>query len=164
MTITNYKGTALGILITIVVCWFLFRGCNKPEPVVADNGVYDSLRINEAKSDSFKTVVVYRDSIRVNSLVKWRTVTREIHDTLYHEIIAICDTLVYHDSLAIEARDKVISQDSNVKRILFKIIEQKNDSIGLLSKQVRREKWLKRGVIALWVLREGVGVASRVKP
>ena len=148
----------IGIVCLLVLGAFVLKRCNKPEPS-------GPVAIPEIKiRDSFRTVIKYHDSTRINVLNKWRNLTRITDSTpCYTEIVPFiqaCDTVIKADSVLIGDLKKVIELDSI---ILVKTINNKNDTIKLLTKEVKKQKWQKRGILALWILREGLGVAKNLK-
>lgn len=149
------------ILLILLLGWAY---CSKPKIVYKEpSKVYQTLDTLKKKETIFRDIVKYRDTIIFKDRIKWRNLKATYDTTISHEIISVCDTIIFHDSLAISARDKVIKNDSNIKVVLFKIMEQKNDTIKLLNKEIKRQKWQKRGILALWVVREGLGVATKLK-
>ena len=141
------------LLLGIILCVY-FRSCkqtpNEPIKITPIIKYRDSL-IREVK---------YRDVVRTEYIKLWRDKKVTIHDTLYHEIISICDTIIKHDSIVIDVLKEVVRVDSV---ILNKTVQNKNDTIKLLKKEIKRQKWHKRGILALWVIREGTGIAAKIR-
>lgn len=125
----------LGILVIM-----MFKRCGmSPQPSIA---VIPEM----ARTDSFRTVIKYHDSVRVNYITKWRNKTRLVDSSpCYTEvktIIAECDTIIRVDSILISSLKGQVSNDSV---IIFKQgLMLKADSIHIvkLDKKVKRNRRL----------------------
>jgi hypothetical protein len=124
-------------LVAIFLLLMQLRGCNKPS--VASTTIPE-----QARTDSFRTVIKYHDSTRVHYLNKWRNKTRLVDSSpCYTEvktIIAECDTIIKVDSILISSLKGQVSNDSV---IIFKQgLMLKADSIHIvkLDKKVKRNR------------------------
>jgi hypothetical protein len=160
----NYKAVTLFLIIVLLILAGLFlKRCNKPAVYVPINMVKEM-----AVKDSFRTVIKYHDSTRIHHLNKWRNITH-INDSTpcYTEIkyiIAQCDTVIKYDSILIVALRGQHVNDTIIQTKQDSIIIQKSDSITILKRKLKWAKLKTKGVIALWILREGAGVATKIKP
>ena len=126
-------------LVLIFILLMQLRGCDPKHP--------EPIKIPEqARTDSFRTVIRYQDSIRVNYITKWRNKTRLVDSSpCYTEvktIIAECDTIIRVDSILISSLKGQVSNDSV---IIFKQgLMLKADSIHIvkLDKKVKRNRRL----------------------
>ena len=116
----------------------LFKRCPSTQPVLAQ----PDLKVR----DSFRTVIKYHDSVRVNYITKWRNRTHLVDSSpCYTEvktIIAECDTIIKVDSILITSLKANIQSDS---AIIFKqSLMLKADSIHIvkLDKKIRRNRRL----------------------
>ena len=124
-------------LVLIFILLMQLRGCDPkhPEPITIPE---------QARTDSFRTVIKYQDSVRVNYITKWRNKTRLVDSSpCYTEvktIIAECDTIIRIDSILITSLKGQVSNDSV---IIFKQgLMLKADSLHIckLDKKVRRNR------------------------
>lgn len=140
-------------LIAIFLLLMNLRGCgpSKPMPMVIPE---------MARTDSFRTVIKYQDSVRVNYITKWRNKTRLVDSSpCYTEvktIIAECDTIIKVDSILISSLKGQVSNDSV---IIFKqglMLKADSIHIGKLNKKVKRNRRIALGLGA--VLAGAIGV------
>lgn len=126
-------------LVAIFLLLMNLRGCDpsKPKPVVIPE---------QARTDSFRTVIKYQDSVRVKEVLKWRTMTQITDSVKCYEVlvpfIAQCDTVIKYDSILITSLKGQVSNDSV---IIFKQgLMLKADSIHIvkLDKKVKRNRRL----------------------
>lgn len=159
------KYSLLIILLLFVGCvFFAFKNCGgeiKPVSPVIPKLKADLKKEAEAKKEAIPTV-----SINTVYITKWKEVKiyagKMPCDTALEYVIHFCDTIVQKDTLAINALKKVIlAQDTVIKD--FQVLVH-NDSIQIkdLSKKLRRQKLKTKGIIALWLVREAVGVGAKV--
>lgn len=126
-------------LVAIFLLLMNLRGCDpsKPKPVVIPE---------QARTDSFRTVIKYQDSTRIHYITKWRNKTRLVDSSpCYTEvktIIAECDTIIKVDSILISSLKGQVSNDSVI--IFKKGLMLKADSIHIvkLDKKVKRNRRL----------------------
>ena len=152
----------IGILLTVIVV-MSFNKCGDSKPV---NQI--DLKPELIRKDSFRTVIKYHDSTRLTVLKKWRTITN-IKDSVkcYTEImpfIQACDTVILKDSILINALYGQHKNDSIIDLKKDSVIVQKSDSIKTLTRKLKWAKLKTKGVIALWLAREAVGVGVKLKP
>lgn len=135
----NIGAFIIGILLTVLV-FVCLKKCES-EPYVNEKigDVYRKIEIGkflkgdvQAKTD---TVIKYRD--------RWhKAKERVIHDTAFHEIISICDTLVKADSALIVSQNKLIlNQDSTITGLLD-VHREDSTTISKLNKKLKRQKVL----------------------
>ena len=126
---------ALFLLIALVVVMFT---CNRtPKPI-------EPINVPTKTQDSFRTIIKYRDSVRIKDVLKWRTLTR-ITDSVpcYTEIVPFiqaCDTIIIHDSILISTMDKALDLDSTVQRGLISRIQSDSVKIVKLNRKVKRNR------------------------
>lgn len=150
-------------LLLIILLLVVFRTCvYKPKPITPID-----LKPKLIRKDSFRTVIKYHDSTRLTVLKKWRTITN-IKDSVkcYTEImpfIQACDTVILKDSILINALYGQHKNDSIIDLKKDSIIVQKSDSIKTLTRKLKWAKLKTKGVIALWLVREAVGVRPKLK-
>jgi hypothetical protein len=124
-------------LVLIFILLMQLRGCDpkKIEPTIIPE---------QARTDSFKTVIRYQDSVRIKEVLKWRTMTRIKDSVKCYEVlvpfIAQCDTVIKVDSILITSLKGQVSNDSVI--IFKQSLMLKADSIHIvkLDKKVRRNR------------------------
>lgn len=147
----HLRGAFALTALALLTLW-LYK-CQSPTSVSTPADLAPSI----VRRDSFIEVVKYRDSVRVEYITKWRKVryTDTIPcETLVHEIIAICDTVILKDSLTIGALKDVIRQDSVI--ISDAITRIASDSV-LLAKSTRKLKTQKLLTKAAFITGLGLG-------
>lgn len=152
LTANKYLRGAFALALLLLLTLWLYK-CQSPIPAP----IPSNLRPDIARRDSFIEVVKYRDSVRVEYVTKWRAVkyTDTIPcETLVHEIIAICDTVILKDSLTIGALKDVITQDSV---IISKAMERITSDSVLLAKSTRKLKTQKLLTKAAFITGLGLG-------
>ena len=160
----NLKALAFGIIITLAIV-FLFKNCgSEPKPPAPIN-----LTPEIKAQDSFRTIIKYIEKERIKEVVKWQK-TKEKYQSdsvpCYTEVryvIAQADTVMKVDSLLISALKNQHNNDTVIQVKQADIITQKTDSIATLSKKLKWQKLKTKGVIALWVIREAVGVGVKIR-
>lgn len=95
------------------------------------------------KKDSIIKVIEYRDSVRTIYITKWKKI--RYTDTLpcevlYHEVVAICDTIIVKDSLMIDALRAEVSQDSVIISKAFDVIKKDSIELSKANRKLRRQK------------------------
>lgn len=148
----KYLRGAFALAVLLLLALWLYK-CQSPIPAP----IPSDLRPDIATRDSFIEVVKYRDSVRVEYITKWRKVryTDTIPcETLVHEIIAICDTVILKDSLTIGALKDVINQDSV---IISKAMSRITSDSVLLQKSTRKLKTQKLLTKAAFITGLGLG-------
>ena len=164
MTKERFKDICIFGLVACVIALFFLSDCHRePKPV---NQI--DLKPELIRKDSFRTVIKYHDSTRLTVLKKWRTITN-IKDSVkcYTEImpfIQACDTVILKDSILINALYGQHRNDSIIDLKKDSIIVQKSDSIKTLTRKLKWAKLKTKGVIALWLAREAVGVGVKLIP
>jgi hypothetical protein len=130
----------------------LFKRCPSTQPALAQ----PDLRVR----DSFRTVIKFHDSVRVNYITKWRNRTHLVDSSpCYTEvktIIAECDTIIKVDSILISS---LKDQANNDSVIIFKqglMLRADSIHIAKLNKKVKRNRRIALGLGA--VLAGAVGV------
>lgn len=153
------KDIALIILLGIVICLWLFRGCGKSKP---DQYVRPTkIATDTKKGVELKQEAKIKDSIRIHWVNKYRAdKTNPLKlpcDTFIKVIIADCDTVIVKDSVEVVSLQKVIKQDSVV---IVDYQQQANaDSVTItkLERKVRRNR-----VLAKWAFVTGLGLGGWV--
>ena len=128
------------LIIILLLALVVFKTCNsEPKPVQGIN-----LKPEIKAQDSFRTIIKYKDSVRIKEVLKWRNMTH-ITDSVkcYTEIIpfiAQCDTIILHDSILIGTMDKALDLDSTIQNKLINRISQDSAKIVKLEKKVKRNR------------------------
>ena len=155
---------ALVLLILSIVLLVLLKRCEPKLPTPIN---IPELHIK----DSFRTVIKYHDSVRVHHLNKWKLFKeQQLKDTTnpcnteIRFVIQKADTVIKADSSLISSQRELIKLDSIIQLKQDSIISQKSDSIKTLTRKLKWAKLKTNGVITLWILREGVVVAEKIKP
>lgn len=148
-----YKLFILGCLIVLaLIISDMFHSCKKEQ--IEINPIKETIKEDLKRKDSVKEVIVYRDSIRTKLVTKWRNRT----DTLtIHEVVNLCDSVIYVDSALISDLKHEISIDDTIITNYQKVVY--NDSIVIigLNKDLKKQK--RRTKIALIVAAIFGGVA-----
>jgi hypothetical protein len=126
-------------LVAIFILLMQLRGCDPkhPEPITIPE---------QARTDSFRTVIRYQDSTRVNTIVNHRTVVKTVlrdSTPCYTEIVQVvesCEKVIAADSILISSLKGQVSNDSVI--IFKQSLMLKADSIHIvkLDKKVRRNR------------------------
>lgn len=142
----KYSWLAL-VILTGLFLFFCTRNCKPHPPKPIDIGA------EVKKKDSFRVVIKYRDSIRIERVIKYRYLKQNKDslpcNTLIEFIELACDTIIKVDSLEITALKKTLQLDS---AIIFKQgLMLKSDSvyIGKLSRKLKRQKFLTKAAFVL---------------
>jgi hypothetical protein len=171
----NKVKNILLILPTILVCLLIFRECDKPAPLtpapkINVDSLKKEIRNQVEERNSLLKLAQVQDSTRVKYVTKWRSVRTIIHDTVIHQdsvikLVQTCDSVIAYDSLQIstlraanQKADTVIMNYQKVVHADSLTAKHLCDSISGLRKEVRKQKWQKRGIIAAWILREVAGI------
>lgn len=136
-TLRNNWLKVLALILLIVLICLIPKCQNEPKQSIND------FKPLIQKRDSIIKVVEYRDSIRIVYKDKWRKIkyTDTIPcETLYHKVVAVCDTLIVKDSLLISEQGKLIKQDSVIIYKAFNRISSDSTQIALLQKKLKRQK------------------------
>lgn len=147
----------------IIIAAFLFGSllnkCNQPEPVKPPK-VYDSIPYFKAKIDSLKRSLSIKVPERQAARKKWQQAR---HDSIIpcEELLVYCDTLILKDDSLIN--DLLVKDTVNTRFNMYLVNRIKTDSIVLsdtckyFGKEIKKQKWIKRLIIAAWIGREAVG-------
>lgn len=96
------------------------------------------------KRDSIIKVVEYRDSIRTQTITKWRTVKVKPDsipcDTFLQTVIQFCDTIISVDSAQIASLKGLVKQDSIIITGLVKRVNEDSVELVSMSKKLKRQK------------------------
>lgn len=120
------------------------------------------------RQDSFRTVIKYHDSTRIKTIIKHRELVKTIlkdSTACYTEVLYVsesCEGVIAKDSILIGALYGQHRNDSIIQLKQDSIITQKSDSIRIYKRKLKWAKLKTKGVIALWVIREAVGVGAKV--
>jgi len=150
----------------LVVLFIGTKGCDgNVQPPIRD--VTDSLKtVIKAQikaQDSLKILAGRKDSVRVETIVKWRKLKEYVYvhdsipcDSLLPIVITTCDSIVAADSAVISSLKKVIVADSLIIDSQAKVIV--NDSlviVGLnkdIKKHKRQKRWLSAALVVTTIL------------
>lgn len=154
----NPRPYILTIFVLMCVCILLLTNKCKRE-VVSSNNITPEL----IKRDSFRTIIKYRDSIRLKTVIKWKKIRLNPDtlpcDTFVKLVISQCDTVIKYDSLQIVSLNDLVKQDSV---IIGKLLDGKTEdslSIVKLNKKLKRQKVLtKVGFISGIFIGGAVGI------
>lgn len=152
----------IGILLTVIVV-LAFKDCNGPKPAISAINLKPEL----IRKDSFRTVIKYHDSTRVKTVIKHRELVKTIlkdSTKCYTEVLYVsesCETVILKDSILINALYGQHRNDSIIDLKKDSIIVQKSDSIKTITRKLKWAKLKTKGVIALWLAREAVGVGVK---
>jgi hypothetical protein len=126
------------IVFGLIVIWLtaLVHKCeHKPKP---------KTHVNFAIRDSIIKVVEYRDSIRTQTITKWRTVKVKPDsipcDTFLQTVIQFCDTIISVDSAQIASLKGLVKQDSIIITGLVKRVNEDSIELVSMSKKLKRQK------------------------
>jgi len=128
------------------VIFFLGRGCKSsdPHPTPPVEKLKQSISTNKAKAAKVKDSIIYKETVRVKYVTKWKEVR---HDSLIPcpEKLAVADTVIYQDSSLIYSLKLLCKIDSNIIAEQSKVISADSITIKGLKKEVRKQKiqkWL----------------------
>lgn len=150
-----YKAFIVGcLMLLIIIIADMFKSCRKSEHDADISPIKHRIIEDLKRKDSVKEVIVYRDSIRTKLVTKWRNRT----DTLtIHEVVNLCDSVIYVDSALISDLKHEISIDDTIIRNYQKVVY--NDSIVIMGLNKSLVKQKRRTKIALIVAAIFGGVA-----
>ena len=157
----EYKFWALVALCLCVVLLFRFKGCEpKPIKLIEVKKITQDLK----KADSIQQIVIKMDSVRFIEVVKWRYLKTNPErlpcDSLYTEVVSLCDTIILHDSLEINEYKALVRQDSIIIKDYQTLVRNDSMVITGLNKEIRKQKTQKRLIIAGFVLFESARVIA----
>jgi hypothetical protein len=146
----------------LVVLFIGTKGCEADvQPPIRD--ITDSLKaVIKAQiktQDSLKLLAGRKDSVRVETIVKWRKLKEYVYvhdsipcDSLLPIVINTCDSVIAADSAVISSLKKVIVADSLIIDSQAKLIV--NDSLVIvgLNKDIKKHKKQKRWLSAALVV------------
>lgn len=138
--------------VLIVACVFLFKGCDEDRGVVATPDKTDSLKKviveQEKVKDSLLVIAKKKDSVRIETIVKYRYLKGRIDsipcEELLPKIVNICDSIILVDSSQIATLKQVIKTDSSIIQNYKKIIVNDSTTIVSLNKEVKKQKRQKK--------------------
>ena len=147
------------LIIFVLLCGYIFLITNKcKREVVSSNNITPEL----IKRDSFRTIIKYRDSVRIQHVHHWnkiKLIDTLPCDTFVKLVISKCDTVIKYDSLQIVSLNDLVKQDSV---IIGKLLEgKKEDSLSIvkLNKKLKRQKVLtKLGFVSGIFIGGAVGI------
>lgn len=148
----------LGIFTTLLIFLFITKSCDKAQTIDYSGTLKIEVKELKHKSDSVKINIVYRDSIRTKTLIKYKEVR---HDSLIpcETKLIICDTLLVTDSALISEYVTKSMFDSSIISTQARIMRNDSATIAKLSHKLVKSK--RRGKMmfgAGFIL--GVGVGS----
>jgi len=136
----------LPFIVVLIIVFLLGRQCsnNTPTPPKTDKDSLVKANINlQADIAILKDLTRSSDSVRIEYKYRYRT----LHDTIPCEIkLVYCDSVIYHDSIAINYRDSIIYKFDTLTANYQKVAKIDSLTIAGQSKQIKK---LKRKVI-LW--------------
>lgn len=159
----KYSWLIIILLLVIIGLKFCSPSTSRKETTVPI-----SLKNETRIKDSFRTVIKYHDSTRVKTVIKHRELIKTIlkdSTACFTEVLYVsesCEDVMAKDSILISSLYGQHKNDSIISLKKDSIITQKSDSISTLSKKLKWQKLKTKGIIALWVIREAVGVGAKV--
>ncbi len=148
--------TYLPYLLVIIVTVIILKSCQSDTVVYSKPTViYKKIIKWEKQVDSTKAQVKKDDSVHTKLIIKWRI---KAADTIYKvcdSLIIVCNDIITVDSTEINSLKHINNLQDSI--ITDQKVSHYNDSLEIkgLKKEIKRQKWQKRGVIAAWTLREG---------
>jgi hypothetical protein len=165
------------VILLILLGILLFRDCDRsPEvvyviPKIDGKPARDSANKYRELSQLHKRQADSLSKLKVKPRDRWHTIKR---DSLIQVpvLIQVCDSTLAADSIHSAMQSLVIIDldgeikalrdigriDSTNHRTVVDSLKTANKG---LKKEVRKQKWIKRGLIAAWLFREGVNLAGR---
>lgn len=147
-----YHLIAIGII--LIVVFFLGKGCNQ-EPVYVKGVNVDSVLqanknlaidiqiLNKFTESEDSVITVYKTKYKY---IKDTLIIKLPCDTVLKLVIAACDSIILHDSLAINGRDSIIGKQGKMITNYQAIRASDSTAIASHSKSIKK---LKRKII-LW--------------
>jgi len=144
----------------IVVCIFMFKGCDDKHGTISTDREKDSLKlalINEQHNvDSLLFAVKKKDTIRLGIVKYYRVLKTDTIFQVCEPIIKICDSIIVIDSSEIVDLKNVVKLDSGIIENYKKVSVIDSNTIVKLNKEVKKHKRHKRllcgGLIGLGVI------------
>lgn len=142
------------VVIILIVVFFLGKGCSQ-EPIYAKGVNVDSiLQDNKNLQRDIQILQSFtedQDSIRIVYKTKYKYIKDTLKiklpcDTVLKLVIQACDSIILHDSLAINGRDSIIGKQGKMIVNYQSIRTSDSTAISSHSKEIKK---LKRKVI-LW--------------
>lgn len=160
----TYKYFGISI-ISFILAIFIFKSCEKPVSKEYLHTLNVDSIVNHTRNEE-------REIALLNKIAKSQidTIYKDRHH--YHTIrrdslipcetkLILCDTIVVHDSIHDVTQDLIIAKQDSVINDWHKIHSSDSCEVVGLKKEVKRQKWQKRGIIAVWILREELGVVIK---
>lgn len=152
----------IGYLVAIILTIVIMRSCTKPKEILVPRDIFRDRIIDLNKSkDSTEAHAKYLDSVRVKVVYKYRTIKK---DTVIYraceELILVCDSIIVVDSTENASLRHINKLNDSIISDYKKIVHSDTLDINCLKKEIRKQKWLKRVIIAAWALREGAGIVK----
>lgn len=164
MTKERFKDICILGLAVCVIALFFLRDCHRePKPI---NPI--DLKLELKAQDSFRTVIKYHDSTKIKTVINHRELVKTVlkdSTKCYTEVLYVsksCETVIAKDSILINALYGQHRNDSIIDLKKDSVIVQKSDSIKTLTRKLKWAKLKTKGVIALWLAREAVGVGLKI--
>jgi len=147
----------LPFIVVLIIVFLLGRQCsnNTPTPTKTDKDSLVKANIElQADIAILKDLTRSSDSVRIEYKYRYRT----LHDTIPCEIkLVYCDSVIYHDSIAINYRDSIIYKFDTLTANYQKVA--KIDSLTIDSLIHSRKKFWKGFKLGLGI-GFGVGVVG----
>lgn len=144
----------IAIVLILIVVFFLGKGCSKDEVYVKGVNVDSILQDNKNLQRDIQILQTFTES-EDSVITVYKTKYKYIKDTLIIKlpcdtvlklVIAACDSIILHDSLAINGRDSIIGKQGKMITNYQTIRASDSTAIAAHSKEVKK---LKRKII-LW--------------
>lgn len=137
--------------------------------------IHDKAEVKKAEENEKKAEEAEKPKVKKYNDLKKKLLTDTIRDTVYVQIFNTCDNVINAKDSTITAKDSVITAQkreiAESDRLDFlQDLRHAQDSTATADtckyfrKEISKQKWQKRGIIALWLLREGAQAARELKP
>lgn len=143
------------IILLLVLALVFLKNCNsEPKPPI-------NLKPEIKLQDSFRTVIRYKDSVRIKQLVKWSVIKKEVENDStpcgneIRYIVQEADTIIRIDSSEISSLKNLVSVDSIIQKKQAKQIDS-------LTHKLKWQKIKTKLILAGWVIREAVGIGAKI--
>lgn len=145
----------LPFIVVLIIVFLLGRQCSNNTPTQTKT---DKDSLIQANADLQADIAILKDLTRSNDSVRieYKYRYRTLHDTIPCEIkLVYCDSVIYHDSIAINYRDSIIFKFDTLTANYQKVA--KIDSLTIDSLIHSRKKFWKGFKLGL-----GIGFAAGV--
>lgn len=166
------------IIFALLVLIFYF-GCRPTPPryIIPDltqqalKAVEKRVNTKLAEVEYLKSLEPVKDSVRVVWRTRWREAKQNPErlpcDSAFNKLAQVGDSTqsadsayIHHQRIVIANQDTVITDLQRIIGLKDTLLMASRDSTKNALQEVRRQKWIKRGIIAIWIVRESAGLYS----